>query len=58
MDGGLNYHLGCETMPGTGFYKVRWLDNGYGDAFDTSEAYSNEKKTDVGSLRGVLTARG
>lgn len=58
VDGGLNYHLGCETMPGTGFYKVRWLDNGYGDAFDTSEAYSNEKKTDVGSLRGVLTARG
>ena len=58
VDGGLNYHLGCETMPGTGFYKVRWLDNGYGDAFDTSEAYSNERKTDVGSLRGVLTARG
>ncbi len=58
VDGGLNYHLGCETMPGTGFYKVRWLDNGYGDAFDTSEAYSNDRKTDVGSLRGVLTARG
>lgn len=58
VDGGLNYHLGCETMPGTGFYKVRWLDNGYGDAFNTSEAYSNDKKTDVGSLRGILTARG
>lgn len=58
VDGGLNYHLGCETMPGTGFYKVRWMDNGYGDAFNTSEAYSNDKKTDVGSLRGILTARG
>ena len=32
--------------------------NGYGDAFDTSEAYSTERKTDVGSLRGILTARG
>lgn len=58
VDGSLNYHLGCETMPETGFYKVRWLDNGYGDAFDMSEAYSNAKKTDVGSLRGILNARG
>ena len=58
VDAGLSYHLGCEKIPENGFYTVRWLDNGYGDAFDTSEAYSTEKKTDVGSLRGILTARG
>ncbi|WP_455056865.1 flagellar hook-associated protein FlgK [Jutongia sp.] len=58
VDAGVSYHLGCEKIPENGFYTVRWLDNGYGDAFDTSEAYSTERKTDVGSLRGILTARG
>jgi flagellar hook-associated protein 1 FlgK len=58
VDGGLSFHLGCESMEDTGLYKVRWLDNGYGDAFDTSEAYSTQRGTDVGSLRGILTARG
>jgi flagellar hook-associated protein 1 FlgK len=58
VDGALSFHLGCETMGDTGLYKVSWLDNGYGDAFDISEAYSTAKKTDVGSLRGILTARG
>ena len=58
VDAGVSYHLGCEKIPENGFYTVRWMDNGYGDAFDTSEAYSTERKTDVGSLRGILTARG
>lgn len=55
---GLSFHMGCEKMVPTDMYKVVWLDNGYGDAYDISEAYSTEKKTDVGSLRGILTARG
>lgn len=58
VDNGLSYHMGCEKIEGTDFYKVRWLDNGYGDAYDISEAYSTPKKTDIGSLRGILTARG
>jgi flagellar hook-associated protein 1 FlgK len=58
VDGGLSFHMGCEQMSDTGLYKVVWLDNGYGDAYDVSQAYSTDKKTDIGSLRGILTARG
>lgn len=55
---GLSYHMGCELTPPANMYNVVWLDNGYGDVYDISEAYSRDKKTDVGSLRGILTARG
>ncbi|MBO5483699.1 MAG: flagellar hook-associated protein FlgK [Lachnospiraceae bacterium] len=73
VDGALNFHMGCEKItteevnPDTGkkevtsvseMYKVVWLDNGCGDVYNLSEAYSTEKKTDVGSLLGILTARG
>ncbi len=73
VDGGLSFHMGCEKItkeeknPDTGWmeiteisemYKVVWLDNGYGDAYSVTEAYSSAKKTDMGSLLGVLTARG
>lgn len=67
------YHMGCEniteqqynedeeTMETTfssPMYKVVWLDNGYGDVYNINEAYSTVKKTDTGSLLGLLTARG
>lgn len=55
---GLSYHMGCEKGVPTDMYTVVWLDNGYGEVYDLSEAYSTAKKTDVGSLRGILTARG
>lgn len=55
---GRSFHMGCETMPPYGMYNVIWLDNGYDQVYDISEAYSSQKKTDVGSLRGILTARG
>lgn len=67
------YHMGCEKMKTQVFneetqefettktspmYKVVWKDNGYGDVYNVDEAYSKEKKTDTGSLLGLLTARG
>ncbi len=73
VDGALSFHMGCEKItkkeenPDTGqmeiteisdMYKVVWLDNGFGDAYSVTEAYSSAKKTDVGSLLGILTARG
>lgn len=71
VSGGLSFHM--ETVPMTEelvledgtveivenqLYNVRWKDNGCGDVYDLSEAYSRERKTDVGSLRGILTIRG
>lgn len=67
------YHMGCEKMKIQEFneetqefetnktspmYKVVWKDNGYGEVYNVDEAYSKEKKTDTGSLLGLLTARG
>lgn len=67
------YHMKCEKMDieeyneKTGqyevtskspMYKVVWEGSGYGDVYDLSRAYSNEEGTDVGSLLGILTARG
>ncbi len=39
-------------------YNVRWEDSGFGDVYDITEAYSEARETDRGSLRGILTARG
>ena len=67
------YHMGCEKMKTQEYneetdkmettwtspmYKVVWKDNGYGEVYNVEEAYSKEKKTDTGSLLGLLTARG
>lgn len=67
------YHMGCEkittqeyneetgemeTKSSSPMYKVVWLDNGYGEVYNLNEAYSKAKKTDTGSLLGLLTARG
>lgn len=69
----ISYHMGTEKITKEGISqatgkketlavsemdKVVWLDNGFGDVYDLTEAYSTEKKTDVGSLLGILTARG
>lgn len=71
VSGGLSFHMGTEYMKekitypdGTtetvhnNLYNVVWLDNGCGEVYDMSEVYSYERKTDVGSLRGILTVRG
>ncbi len=72
VDEGISYHMGCEKLTtqtydnSTGtystdastMYKVVWLDNGYGDVYDLDKAYSSESETDMGSLLGILTARG
>ena len=47
-----------ETTSVSWFDKVVWLDNGFGDVYDTETAYSSARKTDTGSLLGILTARG
>lgn len=54
-----SYHMACENISeDSKMYKVVWADNGYGDVYDLDTAYSNSKKTDTGSLYGILTARG
>lgn len=56
---GNSYHMKCEQMSeDTPMYKPVWADNGYGDVYRLDEAYSKSKKTDTGSLLGLLTARG
>ncbi len=56
---GRSYHMHCEQIDDdTNMYKPVWSDNGFGDVYDLEEAYSNAKKTDTGSLLGLLTARG
>lgn len=53
------YHMHCEQIDDdTNMYKPVWSDNGFGDVYDLEEAYSTAKKTDTGSLLGLLTARG
>lgn len=52
-------HLAVEKMDGqTNMLKVVWADNGCGDVFRLDQGYSMEKKTDIGSLRSLLIARG
>lgn len=52
-------HLAVETMEGqTNMLKVVWAENGCGDVFRLDQGYSTEKKTDIGSLRSLLIARG
>lgn len=68
VNGTKNYHMGVERLKTydengniesvSPMYDVRWLDNGYEEVYDLQEAYSYSKKTDTGTLLGVLTARG
>ncbi|MBR1743036.1 MAG: flagellar hook-associated protein FlgK [Lachnospiraceae bacterium] len=49
---------GYMELPTPKMYEVVWETGGYGDVYHLDEAYSREKNTDVGSLLGILTARG
>ena len=68
-----SYHMGVERIKQEEYndatqqyevksvsemYNVTWLDNGYSDVYDMETAYSAVRKTDTGSLLGILTARG
>ncbi len=56
---GTSYHMHCEKIDeDTKMYKPVWSDNGYGDVYDVDLAYSPERKTDTGTLLGMITARG
>ena len=52
------FHMKTESATQTGMYNVVWEDNGAGSVYNQDEAYSTAKKTDTGSLLGILTARG
>lgn len=53
-----SFHMKTESATQTGMYNVVWEDAGFGDVYNTDAAYSTAKKTDTGSLLGILTARG
>lgn len=53
-----SFHMKTESATQTGMYNVVWEDKSFGDVYNTDEAYSIAKKTDTGSLLGILTARG
>lgn len=53
-----SFHMKTESATQTGMYNVVWEDGGFGEVYRTDEAYSTAKKTDTGSLLGILTARG
>lgn len=68
VTGTRSYHMGVERLKRyddqgnlesvSTMYDVRWLDNGYEEVYNLQEAYSYAKKTDTGTLLGLLTARG
>lgn len=68
VSGTRNYHMGVDRIrfydedgnvtSTSQMYEVVWLDNGYDEVYHLDEAYSYAKKTDTGTLLGVLTARG
>ncbi len=49
-----------EVVEGSPMYKIVWEGNGYGDVYDLDRPYSTDEvnSTDIGSLFGILTARG
>lgn len=73
VDESRSYHMACKNiknqkydeatgtytdMESSPMYTVVWEKNGYGDVYDINRAYSQEEETDMGSLLGILTARG
>lgn len=73
VDESRSYHMACKNIKNqkydeaTGIYTdiesspmytVVWEKNGYGEVYDINRAYSQEEETDMGSLLGILTARG
>lgn len=45
-------------LPTTKMYEVVWESGGFGDVYHLDKAYSRADNSDVGSLLGILTARG
>lgn len=45
-------------LPTTKMYEVVWESGGFGDVYHLDKAYSSADNSDVGSLLGILTARG
>lgn len=39
-------------------YTVKWETGGYGEVYDVDKEFSSDNNSDVGSLLGILTARG
>lgn len=73
VDESRSYHMACKNIKNQKYdeatgtytdiesspmYTVVWEKNGYGDVYDINRAYSQEEETDMGSLLGILTARG
>lgn len=42
----------------TEMYNVVWASGGFGDVYDIDSAYTSANNSDVGSILGILTARG
>lgn len=73
VDESRSYHMACKNIKNQKYdeatgtytdiesspmYTVVWEKNGYGEVYDINRAYSQEEETDMGSLLGILTARG
>lgn len=73
VEGAMAFHMKCErisieeynevtgqyeVVETSPMYNVVWEDSGFGDVYDLEKAYSTEAETDMGSLLGILTARG
>lgn len=73
VDESRSYHMACKNIKNQKYdeatgtytdiesspmYTVVWAKNGYGEVYDINRAYSQEEETDMGSLLGILTARG
>lgn len=47
-----------DTVGTSPFYTVVWGDSAYGEVYNIEEAYTSADTSDVGSLLGILVARG
>lgn len=53
------YHMGTvKVSDGTDMLKPIWLDHGMADVFNLDKVLTSENNTDIGSLKGLLAARG
>lgn len=57
-DGLSSSKIGLETIEGTDFYVPVWSDSNKTPVYDLQKSISTAKNTDIGSLKGVLVARG
>lgn len=52
------YTMGTREIPGTNLIKPVWEALGGEDVFDLSKSTSSQANTDIGTLKGLLVARG